>query len=83
MHIRQTRHKALRQVRKGNQQHAPHPTQGIDIGVCAVRHGVAAKQIGHKGQLVRCQARQRDTGQRQRIDPDVADVDTALDRFDE
>ena len=31
---------------------------------------------------MRCQARKRDARQCQRIDPDVADVDTALDRLD-
>ena len=32
---------------------------------------------------MRCQARKRNARQRQRIDPDIAHVDAALDRFDE
>ena len=82
MHIGQARHKTLRQVGECHEQHAPYATQGVDIGVGAVRHRVAAKQVGHERQLVRGQARKRDSRKRQRIDPDVADVDTALDRRD-
>ena len=47
-----------------------------------MRHRVAAKQVGHERQLMRGQARKRDARQRQRIDPDVTDVDAALDRLD-
>ena len=60
VHVGQARHKALGQVGEGNEQHAPHAAQGIDIGVGAVRHRIAAEQVSHKRQLVRSQARKRD-----------------------
>ena len=82
VHVGQARHKALWQVGERHEQHAPHATQGVDIGVGAVRHRVAAKQVGHERQLMRGQAWKCDSRKRQRIDPDVADVDTALDRLD-
>ena len=82
MHVGQARHQALRQVGERHEQYTPHTTQGVDIGVGAVRHQVAAKQVGHERQLMRGQARKRDARQCQRIDPDVTDVDAALDRLD-
>ena len=82
VHAGQARHKALGQVGECHEQHAPHAAQGIDIGVGAVRHRIAAEQVGHKRQLVRSQARKRDARQRQRINPDIAHVDTALNRLD-
>ena len=65
VHVGQARHKTLRQVGKRHEQHAPHPTQGVDVGIRTMRHRVAAEQIGHKGQLVRGQARKRNARQRQ------------------
>ena len=82
MHIGQAGHKALRQISERHEQHAPYAAQGVDVGVGAVRHRVAAKQIGHKGQFVRGKPRKRDARQRQRIDPDIAHIDAALNRLD-
>ena len=82
MHIGQTGHEALRQIGERHEQHTPYAAQGIDVGVGAVRHRIATEQVGHKGQLVRRQTRQRDAGQRERINPNIADVDTTLNRLD-
>ena len=59
VHVSQARHKARRQVGKCDQQHAPHTAQGINVCVRTVRHRIAPKQVGHKGQFVRRQARKR------------------------
>ena len=56
VHVGQACHKALWQVGERHKQHAPHTTQRVDIGVSAVRHRVATKQVGHERQLMRGKA---------------------------
>ena len=82
MHIGQAAMKTARQIREGRQQDAPYATQGINVVASAVRHGSAPKQLGHVGELVGYQTRQRDARQGQRVDPDVAHAHAALYRLD-
>ena len=65
IHVGQACHKALWQVGERHEQHAPHAAQGVDIGVGAVRHRVAAKQVGHERQLMRGKAWKCDSRKRQ------------------
>ena len=62
MHIRQAAHEAGRKVGQAAQQNAPHAAQCLNIGICSMRHALAAKELGHDGELMRRQARQRDQG---------------------
>ena len=83
MHIRQAAHEAGGKVGQAAQQNAPHAAQCLNIGICSMRHALAAKELGHDGELMRRQARQRDAGERERVDPDIGNIGSTWNLLDE
>ena len=77
VHVGEQGEKPLGQVRERHEQHAPHPAERVHVVRGTVRDRGAAKSRRHVGQTVRREARQRDAGERERVDPGVAHRRTA------
>jgi len=82
VHVCEKAKKTMGKVGEGAEDDAPHPTERIDIITGSVRHGVAAKRLGHVGKAMGREAREGHAREREGIDPGVGDLTAPANRFD-
>ena len=83
VHLGKAGEKGVRQIGERQQENPPHAAERIHVIGGPVGHGRAAKGLGHVGEAMGREARQRDSRERQGVDPSVAHVGAARDRLDE